>query len=250
MKNSLLGLILLLSVCTSNVWSDTEEYLISLSKDTKQHFFNNDTVIQNDTHIQIQVPVFADNPAQVPVFIDASFYKNAQRLLVFADLNLIQSILDMTVIDFIPTISVNIKVAQSTPLRVAVLDDKNIWHLATADIHSQGGGCSVEVDSNKANKKQKLLGKTRGKFLKSDDTFSLKFSIYHPMETGLFFGNSEFYINTLEILDDNKAIVHIKTSSAVSENPRFEFKKLYGKGLYTIIMNDTDGNTFTLKPKK
>ena len=70
------------------------------------------------------------------------------------------------------------------------------------------------------------------------------------METGLFFGNSEFYINTLEILDDNKAIVHIKTSSAVSENPRFEFKKLYGKGLYTIIMNDTDGNTFTLKPKK
>ena len=248
MKSSLLGLILLLSITTSNLLSDTEKYLISLSSDTKQLFFKNDTVVQNDSHILIKVPDFADNPTQVPVFIDASFYKNAKRLIVFADLNLIQSILDMKVIDFIPTISMNIKVAQSTPLRVAVLDDKNIWHLATVDIHSQGGGCTVEVDSEKSDKRKQHLGKTRGKTTKNNGTFSLNFSIYHPMETGLFFGNSEYYINSLKILDDNKAVVTMITSSAISENPRFEFKKLYGKGIYTVIMNDTDGNTFTIKP--
>lgn len=221
-----------------------------LDQETKEDFFGDNKVIFHDKNIIVKVPSFADNPAQVPIFVDASYYKKGKRIIVFADLNLIKTILDMQIIDFVPTMSMNIKVAQATPLRVAVLDENDVWHVATADIQSEGGGCSVAPNEEKDKEKLEQLGKYRSKVSQKKDGYDLKFSIYHPMETGLFFGKSEFYINDLQIKENNKTLVKIETSAAVSENPRFEFKKMQGNGNYTIIMNDTDGNNFTIKPKK
>ena len=45
------------------------------------------------------------------------------------------------------------------------------------------------------------------------------------METGLVFGNSEFYINKILLKADNKNLGEIKTYSAISENPRFILKQ-------------------------
>ena len=246
----ILGLSFTLSAQTNNSIFKSDTLFPELDQETKEDFFGDNKVLFHDKHIIVKVPSFADNPAQVPIFVDASYYKNGKRVVIFADLNLIKTILDMQIIDFVPTMSMNIKVAQATPLRVAVLDENDVWHVATADIQSEGGGCSVAPNEEKDKEKLEQLGKYRSKVSQKKDGYKLKFSIYHPMETGLFFGKSEFYINDLEIKENNKTLVKIETSAAISENPRFVFQKMQGNGNYTIIMNDTDGNSFTIKPKK
>ena len=82
--------------------------------------------IFDDENITIEVPNFADNPVQVPIFVDAKKIKNAKQLILFADLNPIPVIVDMKLIELLPLISLNIKVAQETHIRALVLDDKNV----------------------------------------------------------------------------------------------------------------------------
>ena len=60
--------------------------------------------------------------------------KNAKQMILFADLNPIPVIVDMKLNELLPLISLNIKVAQETPIRALVLDDENIWHIGSANI--------------------------------------------------------------------------------------------------------------------
>ncbi len=204
----------------------------------------------DDKNVQVKVPSFADNPVQVPIFVDASKIKNPKKMILFADLNPIPVILTMTPKDFLPVISTNIKVAQETPLRALVLDENNLWHVGSANINSNGGGCDVTSLAAANGNVAENIGKSKGKIFDKKDQKRVKFSIFHPMETGLVFGASSFFINKIEIKDENnKLLTVLDTSAAISENPRItletkkEFKEL------NINFLDTDANNFELNIK-
>tara|TARA_R110002033_G_scaffold9971_1_gene32602 strand:+ start:79383 stop:80123 length:741 start_codon:yes stop_codon:yes gene_type:complete len=205
--------------------------------------------IFDDKNIIVDVPKFADNPIQAPIFIDAKKIKNAKRMIVFADLNPIPIIVDMKLTDLLPIISLNIKVAQETPLRALVQDDKGIWHIGSADIKSFGGGCSVASVSSSDTNFDKYLGKAKGEIFEKDDITRIKTSIFHPMETGLVFGNSAFYINKIFIFSKDKKLSDITSSSAISENPRFIFETKNKSKDYKVSFYDTDGNEFSVDIK-
>lgn len=205
--------------------------------------------IFDDKNTIVDVPKFADNPIQVPIFIDAKKIKNAKRMIVFADLNPIPIIVDMKLTDLLPIISLNIKVAQETPLRALVQDDKGIWHIGSADIKSFGGGCSVASVSSSDTNFDKYLGKAKGEIFKKDNITRIKASIFHPMETGLVFGNSAFYINKISIFAKDKKLSDITSSSAISENPRFIFETKNKSEDYKVSFYDTDGNEFSVDIK-
>lgn len=205
--------------------------------------------IFDDENITIEVPNFADNPVQVPIFVDAKKIKNAKQLILFADLNPIPVIVDMKLLELLPLISLNIKVAQETPIRALVLDDKNIWHIASKNIKSFGGGCSVASVSSSDTDFAKLLGKTKINSFENGEITRLKASIFHPMETGLIFGKNEFFINKINIFAQNKPISQIKTYSAISENPRFIFETKVKTNDYKIEFFDVDGNRFIAQTK-
>lgn len=205
--------------------------------------------IFDDKNITVDVPKFADNPIQVPIFIDAKKIKNAKRMIVFADLNPIPVIVDMKLIDLLPLISVNIKVAQETPLRALVQDDKGVWHIGSANIKSFGGGCSVSSVASSDTNFDKYLGKAKGDIFRKDEITRIKASIFHPMETGLVFGNSAFYINKISIFGKNKKLSDITSYSAISENPRFIFETKNKSEDYKINFYDTDANEFSLDIK-
>lgn len=209
----------------------------------------NKEYIFDDENITIDVPNFADNPVQVPVFVDAKKIKNAQQLILFADLNPIPVIIDIKLLELLPLISLNIKVAQETPIRALVLDNKNIWHIATKNIKSFGGGCSVASSASSDTDFAKLLGKTKINSFENEDLTRIKTSIFHPMETGLIFGKNEFFINKINILAQNKIISQIKTYSAISENPRFIFETKIKTNDYKIEFFDVDGNRFIAQTK-
>lgn len=213
--------------------------------DILKEIINNEKYIFDDKNIKIKVPTFADNPIQVPIFVDAKAIKNAKRLIIFADLNPIPKIIDMDLKNLLALISLNIKVAQETPIRALVLDENNLWHIGSNNIKSFGGGCSVSSVSSSNTDFEKLLGKTKGNVFKTDDVYRLKASIFHPMETGLIFGNSEFYINKIIIKAEEKVLANILTYSAISENPRFIFETLIKSDDYKIEFTDIDGNEFS-----
>ena len=210
---------------------------------------DNKEYIFDDKNITIEVPNFADNPIQVPILVDAKKIKDAKQLILFADLNPIPVIVDMKLNELLPLISLNIKVAQETPIRALVLDDENIWHIGSANIKSFGGGCSVASVSSSQTDFAKLLGKTKIDIFGNDGIIRIKSSIFHPMETGLIFGNSAFYINKILLKADDKNISEIKTYSAISENPRFIFETKTKASNYKIEFFDTDGNHFTSQTK-
>ena len=217
--------------------------------DILKRIIQDDKYIFDDKNINIKVPLFADNPVQVPVFVDAKAIKNAKRLILFADLNPIEKIIDMDLVNLLPIVSLNIKVAQETPIRALVLDDKGLWHIGSNNIKSFGGGCSVSSVASTDTNFDKLLGKAKGNVFKTPDSIRLKASIFHPMETGLVFGNSEFYINKITIKADDKVLANIDAYSSISENPRFIFETLVESKDYKIEFFDIDGNKFNMDIK-
>jgi sulfur-oxidizing protein SoxY len=217
--------------------------------DILKEIIKDEKYIFDDKNINIKVPLFADNPIQVPIFVDAKAIKNAKRLIIFTDLNPIPKVIDMKLGNLLPLISLNIKVAQETPIRALVLDENNIWHIGSNNIKSFGGGCSVSSVSSSNTDFEKLLGKTKGNIFKTDNIYRLKASIFHPMETGLVFGNSEFYINKIFIKADDKILAKIDAYSSISENPRFIFETFVESKNYKIEFSDIDGNEFSMDIK-
>ena len=217
--------------------------------DILKEIIKDDKYIFDDKNINIQVPLFADNPVQVPIFVDAKAIKNAKRMVIFTDLNPISKVIDMDLQNLLPIVSLNIKVAQETPIRALVLDDKGLWHIGSNNIKSFGGGCSVSSVSSSDTNFDKLLGKVKGNVFKTQDSIRLKASIFHPMETGLVFGNSEFYINKITIKADDKVLALVDAYSTISENPRFIFETLVESKDYKIEFFDIDGNEFKMDIK-
>lgn len=217
--------------------------------DILKEIIKDEKYIFDDINIKIKVPLFADNPIQVPIFVDAKAIKNAKKLIIFTDLNPIPKVIDMDLVNLLPIVSLNIKVAQETPIRALVLDDKGVWHIGSNNIKSFGGGCSVSSVASSDTNFDKLLGKTKGNIFKTDGVYRLKTSIFHPMETGLVFGNSEFYINKITIKADNQILAKIDAYSSISENPRFIFETLVESKDYKIEFFDIDGNKFNMDIK-
>jgi len=219
-------------------------------KDVVKMFFKKEAYVFDNKNIIIKVPSFADNPLQVPIFVDASYYKDAKRLLLFADLNAIIPIVDMNLYDFKAIVSLNMKIAQGTPLRAAVQDKNGLWHVASIDIKSFGGGCSVASDASSMDDWESQLGKHKIKVFSFEKRNRIKFSIFHPMETGFFIGNPEFFIDSIKIFQKNKELAHLKVFASVSENPRFIFESRRIKGKYKLEIKDTDGNEFIVDTKE
>ncbi len=243
MKHIFLIFLFIVNLYSQNpISTPTFDEILKTIIDNKEYIFD-------DKNITIEVPNFADNPIQVPILVDAKKIKDAKQLILFADLNPIPVIVDMKLNELLPLISLNIKVAQETPIRALVLDDENIWHIGSANIKSFGGGCSVASVSSSQTDFAKLLGKTKIDIFGNDGIIRIKSSIFHPMETGLIFGNSAFYINKILLKADDKNISEIKTYSAISENPRFIFETKTKASNYKIEFFDTDGNHFTSQTK-
>lgn len=240
-------LLLLLCVFGLNQIFAYEKIDPSIFKDMIKPIIKNDSYKIDKVKIKIKVPNFADNPVQVPIFVDAKNIKNAKRLVILADYNPIPKVIDMEIKHILPVFSTNIKVAHETPLRVLVQDTTNTWHIASSNINSSGGGCDVTSLSSKNKDFEKLLGNIKSKIFNKKDRQRIKASIFHPMETGLIFGNPEFFIEKILIKNNDVIISKIQTTSVISENPRFIFETEKSHKNLSIHFVDNTGSEFKAK---
>ncbi len=229
-------------VLNSIMWkSVATDYLLSDKN-------SNGTIIMNSA-IKVVAPKDAEDQLNVPVSVDATAIKNVRKILVVADLNPLPEVLTYEPLNAAARISFRIKVDQGTPVRAAVLDAEGVWHVAGTYLDASGGGCSQPALAYKNDDWVKRLAEVRGKIWRhlGKDQATLRFSIRHPMDTGLADGIPAFYVENLKLTDSaGKILGRLTVHEPVSENPTITVYPFIKQTIDKIQIKgrDNEGNLF------
>ena len=207
-----------------------------------------DAKVVFDDRVRVIAPVSAEDALEVPVFVDASALDGVTEMRVFADLNPIPKVLD-----YFPragtraTIGFRFKVQQSTPIRAAVRTGDGIWRVGGVWLEAAGGGCTLPSFASGDEVWAARLGETRAATWPREHGQRLRFSVMHPMDTGLAPGVPVFHITDIHVATESgEDLAHLKPFEPVSENPVFSLD-LGQTGAVTLRGRDNNGNRFSAR---
>lgn len=208
-----------------------------------QAFFKDKPVVF-DERVKVLMPDSAENSLEVPVFADVSAIQDVKQILVFADLNPIPKIVEyFPGKKAKPTLGFRFKVQQATPVRVAALSN-GTWHVGGKWVDAAGGGCTLPSIASGEQAWATRLGEMHGQAMTSKDSQRVRFSVLHPMDTGLAPGIPAFFINQVSINNaDNEEIARIKPYEPISENPVFTID-IINRDTIRVDGRDNNGNRF------
>jgi sulfur-oxidizing protein SoxY len=180
------------------------------------------TNVRFDERVKVITPDVAENQRQFPVTIDARAIRNAVKIVLFVDLNPIQTALTYDLLDAEPFIATRIKIDQKTPVRAAVLTSDGEWLLGGRWVDAAGGGCSAPPASRTNGAWAKTIGQIRGKAFADPAGSRLRVAFKHPMDTGFVNNIATFYIEQLHIKDaSGKVYGKLELQASISEDPVF-----------------------------
>ncbi len=222
-----------------------EDPLNSPSWDVMHERMLNGEAYVFDDRVHVALPALAEDAMNVPVRITTSLHKDIQKMVVFADLNPIQKVLEFEPVRVKPSLSFRIKVEQGTPVRAAVKTADGLWHVGGGWLEAAGGGCTAPSAGRAAdNWQETLMNVSSRQWHREDDSGRLRIRIMHPMDTGLADGIPEFYIQHFELIDARQELVaRVSTYQPISENPVFTFDYQAGVELpLSLVGRDNNGN--------
>jgi sulfur-oxidizing protein SoxY len=219
--------------------------LNSVQWETMYALFFKDQAVKFDSRIKIIAPEAAEDSLQVPVMVDASAIPKVRKLLVFADFNPLPKVLEYEPLNAQPRIGFRFKIQQASPIRVAALDDEGTWHIHGVWIDAAGGGCTLPSLGSADEVWASRLGEVHGRLWQRDNTQQrLRFSVIHPMDTGLADGVPVFYIDAIDISDpQGELLARLLPFEPVSENPVFSLDFPVA-GPLKLSGRDNNGNRF------
>jgi len=83
-----------------------------------ERILDNEPVVFDD-RVVVRTPEFAEDPMNVPVSVTVNALEGIQDIVIFADLNPIQKVMEFKPVHLKPYIAFRFKVEQSTPVRAA-----------------------------------------------------------------------------------------------------------------------------------
>ena len=145
-----------------------------------------------------------------------------------------------------------IKVEMGTVVRAGALPGDGRWHMGSHYIDASGGGCSAPARAHVSSDWIDHLGEMRARVWKApgQSVGRLRFSMRHPMDTGLADGIPAFYLNTLDVKTaDGRLLGRLDISEPVSENPTMTLLPRLDQNTPVLVLEgrDTDGNEFKAK---
>jgi sulfur-oxidizing protein SoxY len=203
-----------------------------------------------DPGVRVVAPGSAEDSLNVPVLVDASAVSGIERILVFADYNPIPMIVDFRPVNAEARIGLRFKIQQASPVRAAVLAGDGTWHVGGLWVDAAGGGCTLPSVGSSDDDWAARLGEVSGRLWPRSDGQRLRFSVAHPMDTGLAPGIAAFYIEDIEITDGSgRVLAQIKPFEPMAENPIFSLDVPASDSIQ-IRGRDNNGNRFgaTVKP--
>lgn len=235
-------------VCQANPLPD--DPLNSSQWQTMNSLFLQEHPVVIDERIKVLAPQAAENSLSVPVMIDASAIENVQKIVVFADYNPIPKVLEFYPKEAAAKIGFRFKIQQASPIRAAVLDSENIWHVNGVWIDAAGGGCTLPSVGSSDEGWISRLGEINARLWSRADSQSnhqdnrLRFNVVHPMDTGLADGIPAFYLETIDIKDvTGREIATVHPFEPVAENPMFSLD-IPGSQPLLLSGRDNNGNRF------
>ncbi len=206
-----------------------------------------DAPVVFDPRVRLILPTIAENQHQFPVTVDARSIPGVQRILVYADLNPLTLAVDYRPLHAEPFLSLRIKLDQRTPVRAAVLAADGKWHVGSAWVDAAGGGCSAPPVGRVKGDWAQHLGEIRGAAWRDGTATRLRFTVRHPMDTGLVENIAAYNLETMHVRGaDGVDLARMEIHGSVSEDPAFTLLLHPIKdGPLAIALRDSDGREFT-----
>ena len=212
--------------------------------DMQRQFYQGGAVVF-DPRVRVEVPPTAEDAMNVPVAVDARALAGEaiERIVVVADYNPILKVLEFEPTGVAPYLAFRIKVQQSTPVRAGVRLRDGRWLVGSAIVNSQGGGCTAPSTGRGVAGWERTLNTVSARQFTSAAGDRLRFSVLHPMDTGLANGIPAFFIDELNIRDaEGRTIARIWPAEPVSENPVFTLELAGVQRAMQIDGRDNNGN--------
>lgn len=228
------------------VWAAPAEPTVDRGRwaDMQRQFYRDGEVVFDD-RVRIDVPASAEDAMNVPVAVDARALAGEaiERIVVVADYNPILKVLEFEPTAVSPYIAFRMKVQQTTPVRAGVRLRDGRWLVGTAVVVSQGGGCTAPSTGRSVAGWERTLNSVSARQFSAADSNRLRFSVLHPMDTGLAPGVPAFFLDELSVRNaDGQVVARIWPAEPVSENPVFTLE-LGGRQRVTQIEGrDNNGN--------
>ncbi len=176
-----------------------------------------------DDRVRVDAPDAVEDGMNVPVSVRAEGIDAIDRIVVLADHNPIQRVLNFYPEQAVPFIAFRMKVQESTPIRAAVQTVDGTWLVGGKWIDAQGGGCTTASESQASRLWETSLNQVAARVWSTPEGGSrLRMRIIHPMDTGLVASIPAFYLEELYLQDaDGGRLARLEVFEPVSENPVF-----------------------------
>ncbi len=239
---------MLLLVCIAmsvNASEIPDDPLQSSQWETMYKAYLKDAPVVFDDRIRVLAPKAVEDSLEVPVMVDIVGLDNVEQVLVFADFNPLPKVLEFFPVDAEPRIGFRMKLQQASPIRAAVRAGDSVWHVGGVWVDAAGGGCTLPSVGSANPQWESRLGEINARlWLRDKEHQRLRFSVLHPMDTGLAPGIPAFYAESIELSDDkDQRLATIKPYEPISENPLFTLD-LPAKRKIFLSGRDNDGNLF------
>ena len=209
-----------------------------------ERLFGHDAVVF-DPRVRIAVPMLAENQHAFPVTLDARALPHVRRIVVLVDLDPIPVPVVFVPGKAAPWLSLRIKLDQRTPVRVAAQTDDGTWHVAGLWVDAAGGGCSAPPASRARGDWAEHLGEVRGAVWRTDAATRLRFSVRHPMDTGLVDTIPAYNLETVRVTAGGEDMAQMTVSGSVSEDPAFTLRLPARETRpIAIALRDSNGREF------
>lgn len=176
--------------------------------------------------VLVKGPEFAEDAMNVPILIDARALQRScgpiERIVVIADRNPIQHILDFEPLQSWPVLAFRFRMEQGSPVRALVRTQDGRWHVGQTWVNAAGGGCTVPGQTRADGSWSQTLGQVQAKVFRNviEGGTRLRLRVMHPMDTGLVAGIPSFHIEQLELRDArDQPCWRLALHEPVSENP-------------------------------
>ena len=202
-----------------------------------------DAPVRFDGRVIVLAPRNAEDALEVPVSIEAPQLTQVEAVVVIADLNPIQKILELKPAHARAAVSFRFKVEQSTPIRAAMRTTDGVWHVGGVWLSAAGGGCTTPSRASRGVFEGEV-GAMRGRLWPQGSGERLRLRVVHPMDTGLASGIPAFYMDHLVVRDAaGVELAVLDAFEPVGENPVLTLD-LDGHGPVHVDGHDIQGNRF------
>jgi sulfur-oxidizing protein SoxY len=198
----------------------------------------------------VKGPEYAEDAMNVPVFLDARALVRSvgpiERIVVVADRNPIQHILDFEPLASWPVLAFRFRMEQGSQVRALCRTPDGRWHVGQTWVNAAGGGCTVPGLTRADGSWSRTLGQVQAKVFRNvlEGGTRLRLRVMHPMDTGLVGGIPSFHIESLALHNSQgQAVWRLGLHEPVSENPLLTFELGDGvRGPWRLTGRDNNGN--------